>query len=267
MLKARLLTILVALPLFLIALFYLPGPGFAVFTGVLMGLIAWEWSGLVPFTTITRRAAMILAVIAMTALTFVIPILYWLLAAVLFWLWASVSVITYAVRERALGLEKPLIRFMFSLFMLPPFWISMNILRNTSAGPWLLLFVLGLVWSVDTGAYIVGRRFGKHLLIPSVSPKKSWEGLAGGVGLAMVLVLSFCLRFHLGLSQSLYLFALCFVTILFAVMGDLFESLLKRQVDIKDSGNLLPGHGGFFDRFDSVIAALPIFALGMLVLM
>jgi phosphatidate cytidylyltransferase len=128
-----------------------------------------------------------------------------------------------------------------------------------------LLMALMIVWAADSGAYFAGRKFGKHKLSPRISPNKTVEGLIGGVAAGMLVALLFAWFFADATIKQLPAIAVVAIwTILFSVVGDLFESLLKRHVGAKDSGALIPGHGGVLDRIDSVLAALPVFALGKL---
>ena len=153
-----------------------------------------------------------------------------------------------------------------------PAWCAMGVIHAT--GPnghqWLLL-ALFLVWAADTGAYFAGRTFGGKLfggrkLAPRISPNKTIEGLLGGVVLAVVVALVGAKLIGTDNGALLSVIAVAIVTVLFSVVGDLFESLLKRHINVKDSSNLIPGHGGVLDRVDSVLAALPVFALGKAVL-
>lgn len=133
-----------------------------------------------------------------------------------------------------------------------------------SLSTWWLLYVFVLVWCADSGAYFVGRKFGKRKMSPHVSPNKSVEGLIGGVitGSLVVLGVSFgLLKNWSGMAIGLFLL-LSLVTIVISVFGDLFESMLKRHAGVKDAGSLLPGHGGILDRIDSQLSAMPVFALG-----
>ena len=124
------------------------------------------------------------------------------------------------------------------------------------------MYLFTLVWTADSGAYFTGKAFGKHKLIPDVSPNKTIEGLVGGLALTAIVIAAVAYYRHLtGLHLAGFVM-LSMVTVLASVLGDLFESLLKRQANIKDSGTLLPGHGGVLDRIDSILAAAPIFALG-----
>lgn len=129
--------------------------------------------------------------------------------------------------------------------------------------PWWLMYVFLLVWCADSGAYFVGRKLGRRKMAPNVSPNKSMEGLAGGLATGLLVVIGISV-FKLQLSgvALISFVALSAVTILASVLGDLFESMLKRQAGVKDSGTILPGHGGVLDRIDSLLSATPIFALG-----
>jgi len=129
--------------------------------------------------------------------------------------------------------------------------------------PWWLMYLFGLVWGADSGAYFAGRKFGKHKLAPNVSPAKTLEGLAGGVLLTGVYALLVgTLALDLSVLGLLGFLLLSVFTVAASVQGDLLESMLKRRAGVKDSGTLLPGHGGVLDRIDSLLAAAPVFALG-----
>lgn len=142
----------------------------------------------------------------------------------------------------------------FSLLVLSGFTMPSNALYNYN--PTIILGFFFLLWTSDTGAYLVGITMGKHPLFPRVSPKKSWEGFIGGI--VLTLVVAFVIsRFFTVLSLTDWLLIGAIIAI-FGVLGDLIESLLKRSLQIKDSGNILPGHGGILDRFDSVIFSAPL---------
>jgi len=144
-----------------------------------------------------------------------------------------------------------------------PAWAALGLIhaQPPHGNRWLLLAFL-MVWAADTGAYFVGRRFGRRKLSPRISPNKTVEGLLGGLGAGLVVALVGAPLAGATVAQlpAVALVAVCAVG--FSVIGDLFESLLKRHVGVKDSGHLMPGHGGMLDRIDGVIAAMPVFALG-----
>lgn len=134
---------------------------------------------------------------------------------------------------------------------------------NTVSGGWVLLYLMTLVWIADIGAYFSGRKFGKNKLAPGISPGKTWEGVLGGI---ITNILWMTLIFFLaGLLETglLWFLAIGIATSAISVVGDLFESILKREAGVKDSGWILPGHGGVLDRFDSIIAAAPVFLAGL----
>jgi phosphatidate cytidylyltransferase len=146
--------------------------------------------------------------------------------------------------------------------VLLPTALAMLDLRAEAPQPWWLLGVMAMVWVADIAAYFSGRKFGKNKLAPSISPGKTWEGVAGamlGVLVYVILVMNIS-----GMTQrySLVVFAMAGVAL--SVMGDLFESAIKRQAGVKDSGTLLPGHGGLLDRIDALTSTLPIAALLLL---
>ena len=141
------------------------------------------------------------------------------------------------------------------------------IFKIWDASPWWLMFLFSLVWGADSGAYFVGRKLGKTKLAPTVSPNKSVEGLMGGVftTILIIAVVEY-LYLDITLQQKILFTIVAIITVLASVQGDLFESMLKRRAGIKDSGRILPGHGGVLDRIDSLLAAAPIFAIGMSIL-
>lgn len=129
--------------------------------------------------------------------------------------------------------------------------------------PWWLLYVFLLVWCADSGAYFVGRKLGRRKMAPNVSPNKSMEGLAGGLVTGLLVVIGISVfKLQLTGTALIAFVLLSALTILASVLGDLFESMLKRRAGVKDSGTILPGHGGILDRIDSLLSATPIFALG-----
>ncbi|ESK40929.1 hypothetical protein P256_00357 [Acinetobacter nectaris CIP 110549] len=133
--------------------------------------------------------------------------------------------------------------------------------------PWWLMYLFLLVWGADSGAYFVGRKLGRRKMVPNVSPNKSIEGLIGGICTSVVIVMVVQLHYlHLSLRDHILFLLLSVITVLGSVLGDLFESMIKRRVGVKDSGTILPGHGGVLDRIDSLLAAAPIFAAGVYLL-
>ncbi len=150
------------------------------------------------------------------------------------------------------------------MMVLIPTWVALIALhRHNSDGPYLVVFLLALIWAADSAAFFVGRRWGKTRLASRVSPAKSWEGAVGGVLAAVVLAGLVSGFLGLGRDQFPLFLLLSLVTAMISILGDLVESLYKRQAGLKDSGNILPGHGGVMDRIDSLTAAAPLFVAGL----
>ncbi|NIC05846.1 phosphatidate cytidylyltransferase [Billgrantia bachuensis] len=260
MLRQRILTAAWLAPLMLAGLFGLAGGGFAAFTGILVLLAAWEWTNLAGVTVAGRRLSLV------AGLALLMALLWWLGATLATWpLWIAVAgwainlywVIQYPAKSDQWGSTAA--RLAMGLWVLLPAWVGFNVLRDTG-GIW-LLYVLLLVWGADIGAYFCGRAWGRRKLAPAVSPGKSWEGVAGGAAVTLLLALLFAVWQELGVTGGLGLVVVTAVVTLVSVLGDLLESMLKRFRGIKDSSNLLPGHGGVLDRIDSLTAAVPLFAL------
>jgi phosphatidate cytidylyltransferase len=139
------------------------------------------------------------------------------------------------------------------LMLMGPLWLALICAKG--ADPWLLLALLATIWIADSAAYFAGKNFGKHKLAPTISPGKTWEGVWG----AMLAVTLFGIILYFTFDvQTLAIFPALWIITVFGVIGDLFESMIKRQANIKDSGDMLPGHGGILDRIDGIIPSLPI---------
>ncbi|MDF7671353.1 phosphatidate cytidylyltransferase [Orbaceae bacterium ESL0721] len=273
MLIYRVLTAIVLIPLVIIALFWAPLSLFTVIIVAICGLAAWEWSQFLHLGDMRSRLIfVIISLVILASLSFIpfsIDPINTLFSSILilslpWWLIALLLVINYPLSARYWQ-NSIIIKSLFALFTLLPFFIGMLELRaidygtNQYSGAIWLLYLFILVWTTDTGAYFAGKSFGKHKLIPKVSPGKTVEGFIGGVGSAIIIALIayctqlFSVRFDVFMLSSL-------LAILASVLGDLTESMFKREAGVKDSGNLIPGHGGILDRIDSLTAAVPVFA-------
>lgn len=263
MLKLRVITALVLLPIVLGAMFALDRTPFALVAGAFFLVAGWEWSGMLgKVTTALRLAWVALLAGVMAAAEIFHPT--WLFNAVpLWWLLALFLVMGYPGNARRW--YQPGLMAVIGLLILVPSWAAMVQLQHQGAlglgGPWALLFILLWVWAADTGAYFAGRALGKHKLAVRVSPGKTLEGLAGGVALSLLVVAAVYASGVLD-ARFLPLLLVALLTVLASALGDLFESMAKRESGIKDSGTILPGHGGMLDRIDSVTAAMPIALAG-----
>lgn len=265
-LKTRIYTALVMLAVFVVVFVVLPAPWFAVALAIVVAACGWEWSRLcVPdraVAAVVYGGILGLACATMTwravpsAPLLVLAVLMWCLAPLLMRQW-SARASTPAVAGLILG-----------FFVIVPGYLALVALRQWADGRgdylWMLLL---LVWAADTGAYAFGRRFGRNRLAPRISPGKTWEGLAGGLACAAGLGLVAVWVFPGGVPMAILPWlGVCVATALLSAIGDLTESLFKRMAGVKDSGRLLPGHGGLLDRFDGVFAAAPVFAVGVWIL-
>jgi len=269
MLKSRVITAVILLLLFLSALFTLPDTGWTILICVIVLQSASEWSRLAQFSAKYANAFWWLTLLIWLGLIWFddsqaaeqkmfAHIFFYALSAIL-WL-----AIVPAWLLAGWQVKRPLLMVLVGWAVLIPTGLAMLDLRLDH--PWWLLSIMSLVWVADIAAYFAGRRFGKNKLAPMISPGKTWEGLVGamlGVSVCIVLVWAFSpYANQYVLLPSLLLAGCCWVGL--AVIGDLFESAIKRQAGVKDSGALLPGHGGLLDRIDALTSTLPIAALAML---
>lgn len=263
----RVITALVLAPLAVAAILLLPTPTFALALAVVILLGAWEWSALAGIESVAGRIAYMALVALLLVALWLIPSADWSAALLLLpgiWWWGVLVFLSRVRRiERSTSVDAGLIPV--GLLVLPGPWLAMVRLHETADhGPLLVLFLMVLIWVADSMAFFVGRAWGSKKLAPVLSPGKTREGVYGalaGAALCGVLLVRWLDATTL---QALSLVLLCAVTAVISVVGDLFESWLKRRRGVKDSGRLLPGHGGILDRIDSLTAAAPIFALGML---
>ena len=261
MLKQRIITAAILLPIALIGFFVLEGLAFALFIGAVVVLGSWEWARLAGYEAQPVGVLYATAVALLLWGLYLVPSLAsWLLSiSVIWWLAATALVVTYPSSQRHWG--GPAGSLLIGLLILLPAWQGLVLLKQWPQGNWLIVAVMVLVWAADIGAYAAGKAFGRRKLAPLVSPGKSWEGMIGGLFTSLLITLL------VGLYQSwttrelvLALLGAALVVVI-SVVGDLTESMFKRSSGIKDSSQLLPGHGGVMDRIDSLTAAVPVFTV------
>ena len=257
MLRQRVVTALVLGTLVILVVLAVPHAVTAAVLSLVVVAGAWEWSAFPGFTqSLTRLAYVVFIALGLVAtwylgivngqsdLMLYGALVWWALA--LLWIALAPSNVTQATATIA------------GLFVLVPAWLAL--VRLHAQGPQLLLFLLLLVVAADIGAYFAGRAFGKHKLAPKVSPGKTWEGVFGGLFAALLMAAVGVWWFDM---STVPFMILCLVVAIASVVGDLTESLFKRHAGLKDSGSILPGHGGVLDRVDSVTAAAPVFLIGL----
>lgn len=264
MLKQRVLTALVLIPLTLLVLFYLPPDAFCFLIAIIVLGAAWEWTNLMEIKKTGWRWLYLLLMAVCLAIAARVPVLYTISAAAIWWVMALILVLLYPLASETWG-KSVTLRGVMGILVLVPCWTAICFIRKNEAVD-TLLFLFILIWGADTAAYFVGKKWGKNKLAPSVSPGKSVQGFMGALVFTLVLVLGVVWFLDIPLNLWVWCFGLSLLTVIFSVIGDLFESMLKRKVGLKDSGRLLPGHGGLLDRIDSLTAAAPIFVFGSLML-
>jgi phosphatidate cytidylyltransferase len=260
--------------LFLAAVIFLPLPGLALLLGILVSMGAWEWTRLAGLNSPTARVFYVLVLVAVLGALYsycqlgnapsqeqVQPFLG---VACLWWSFAMLWVKGYPA-SAALWRTVPM-RCLMGLLILAPAWMSAVFLLSFPRGGMLLVVMVLIVVAADIGAYFSGKTFGKHKLAVLVSPAKTWEGFWGGMACCVLLAV---LLWYLLPDQAAHISlisvaAVTVTTALASVVGDLTVSMVKRESGVKDSGSLLPGHGGMLDRLDSLCGAAPVFALGLL---
>lgn len=274
MLKYRLLTAIVLIPIVIAALFLLSPANFGFVVIAVCALGAWEWAQFVGWHSQAKRIGLAVVFAAiLLAMQFSISdinqfstepmVLYGLWAGLIWWGIAIILVVTYPA-SAAWG-NSVIIRLLFGVLTIIPFYCGMMVLRtvgyqsDTFFGAWWLLYVMLLVWGADSGAYAFGRTIGRNKMAPKVSPGKTWEGLVGGLITAGVISWLFSAFAPIPVMPD-YLLVTSIIVVVVSVFGDLTESMFKRQSGIKDSSHLIPGHGGILDRIDSLTAAIPVFA-------
>jgi phosphatidate cytidylyltransferase len=271
MLRQRVLTAVVLLALLLATIFMAPSAMLVAVFALVGAIAAREWAAL---STWARAPSVALGY---AALSFGLVMLAWwahtrsaawlpalLGLSLLNWLWVAWALAGYPQRVR------PSVQSRWGivqgLILVVPTIVACGHLQARPEGAWWLLFALFLVFAADVGAYFAGRRFGRHKLAPLISPGTTREGAVGGLLLCGVWAGVGLWLFKLTGGPALGFVLLCAVIGGFSILGDLFESACKRIANVKDSGNILPGHGGMLDRIDSVVAAVPLFVLGLMAL-
>jgi phosphatidate cytidylyltransferase len=279
MLKQRIITAVILAPLAICAILFLPVEQFKLAVAGVVALGAYEWANMSGINgRVSKATFMALILIICGVLIFAVDSqsvwhqgelngLYetTLGIAAAWWAVSLAMIVTYPKYSSAWTENVP-IRAAFGILTLIPTWVAIVSLRTNLYevdpfyGASLIFYVLGIVWAADIGAFFVGVKFGKHKLRPNVSPGKSIEGLLGGVMASLAIIAFAALHYQFEASRMGLHIVIGVITVAVSALGDLNESMFKRCAGIKDSGKLLPGHGGIMDRIDSLTAAFPVFA-------
>lgn len=272
MLKQRIITASILAVFVVWGILKLPTAYLAAALAVFILQGAWEWSGFMRLNAVWQRGLYVFTVAVSLAALWIFlgdsllssTSTDWLALPVLslfFWLMAIFWVLRYphniSLWSSSIGM------LVIGFVILLPTWLAiLGLHASGEQGPLLVMFLLSLIWAADIGAYFGGRQWGKRKLAPAVSPGKSWEGVFSGAIFSALYAFGATWVFDLPGNQWLLFVVLSLITVFFSVLGDLTESLFKRHAGLKDSGTLLPGHGGVLDRIDSITAAAPVFVSG-----
>jgi len=286
MLLQRILTALLLIPLIVSAVFYLPSTPYFSYFSILLAIIVliggWEWTNLISMDKLWMKISfllfLLLPMIGVTLWTQFLELMATLLewqelkeysgaiewtvfAAVLFWV--LVMILIRKVPTALLQLQMRVrYKALIGWFVLFSAWMFTTRLHTLYEAEMMMYFLL-LIWIADIAAYFVGKKWGKEKLCPDISPGKTIAGMYGALGSAVLTAVGLGLFYKFPLLNASDFILLSILTVLISIYGDLFFSLVKRQKGVKDSGTLLPGHGGILDRIDSIIAAAPFFYAGV----
>lgn len=272
MLKYRLLTAFLMGPLILWAIYAMPEKYFALFALVLLSLGAWEWSIFAGWVKPLQRGIYFVVNIALFT-----TVLYLqnndlqnnelnisIVSASLLWWAICIPLLLSFPFKKDNFLHKKFIKSLVGIVLLTGTFVSMILIRNNpDYGSQFILYLILIIWFADSGAYFAGRSLGKNKLIPNVSPGKTWEGVAGAFVTTLIVSVVALNLLNIPSSQTIIFIVITQVTVLYSIVGDLSESMFKRMANVKDSGHILPGHGGILDRIDSLMSGFPVFFAGL----
>lgn len=266
MLKQRIITAAILIPIVIAVIFLLDTIWFSALFAVFVAIGAWEWAGLCKLSKKYQYLYSLITVLILAGLysasnndlnnsVILSGVIYWLIAVVLVFLYQ---------KQRNLLSKSPLVLLIVGLLLLIPMWVSLTVLKSfPENGAILIMLLMLLIWGADTGAYFVGKKWGKRRLASRVSPGKTWEGSIGGIVAGIAIALAYVIVSNEISNHGIALISLSILTVSISIIGDLMESMVKREAGIKDSGSILPGHGGVMDRIDSLTAAAPVFVFGI----
>lgn len=264
MLKQRIITAAILLPIVIAAILLLRNSYFILLSAIPLVIIGgWEWGNLLLIENIRKRVAfigalVIAAILAYFGNAYIFPVI--IVAALLWWAITFGLLATYE-RETTFYMQRRWVFYVAAFIVLISAWWFLGKLH--SFDPHWVLYLILLVAIADTGAYFSGKKFGKRKLAPELSPGKTLEGVMGALVACTIWSILGAAYFDVPSTYWLYFILLSLVTVVVSIAGDLFISMMKREAGIKDSGTILPGHGGILDRTDSLLAALPVFTTGL----
>lgn len=257
MLKTRIITALVLLACFIPALFFLNHQLWSWLMLLLSLLALHEWAGLIGLSKKQTQIYLVISTVIAVFIDWQMALNFHLFFQNVLWLFAASAVFWIVCvpiwLARGWACRNILVNMAIGWLLLGSLWLALVCAKRID--PWLLLIIISTIWIADSAAYFAGKQFGRHKLAPSISPGKTWEGVLGAI--IAVSLFGFGIYWLTPSQDMMIIPGLCLIALL-GVYGDLLESFFKRQAGIKDSGQILPGHGGILDRIDGVIPALPV---------
>lgn len=269
MLKQRVITAVILASVIISSVIFLPTDFLALVLAIVIALGAWEWSACAGFIVRSHRIAYVC--IIMICLMVCLSQLYqpWMIYIVgcgLLWWAIAIFLVMYYQKHKHINLTSRFLKAVIGVLIIVPAWLSLLLIHAQESGVVLLLFLFLLIWLADIAAYFSGRRFGNKKLASHVSPGKSWEGVYGSVIMSLLFAGLYAAYAEMQAMYAVLFLALVVFTVCFSILGDLVESMFKRMAGVKDSSNILPGHGGVLDRIDSLTSAAPVFFAGLWVM-
>lgn len=266
MLKQRIITALIMASLIISAVIFLPTQILALALAVIICIGAWEWTTCTGFNGVIYKTFYVSVIsLCLVACLFVMDkpwIVLVIFCGLLWWLIAMYMVICYQTKMK-LNITPGILKAVIGIIILVPSWLSLILIHAKTSGVSLVLFLFLLIWLADISAYFSGRKFGNRKLASNVSPGKSWEGVYGAIIVSFLFAIAYTFYADMQFLHAVFFTVLVLITASFSILGDLVESMFKRMAGIKDSGNILPGHGGVLDRIDSLTSAAPVFFTGL----
>ena len=263
MLYKRILTAIPLAALVTWIILFQPSSVFFYFVIFIILIAAYEWAKLsgVQTTFLQSVFAIFMVLTVWLIQQFAQNYHLWIIYAAVLW-WFGVTFYLKKAKPKSASSNLNAKKLLTAFIILPAATLAIHDIHALDQGAYWLFFAISLVWMADNGAYFAGKKFGKHKLAPNISPGKTQEGLVGAI--IATFLYTFAASYYFGLSseKSAFLMLLSIILTIISVSGDLYFSFLKREAGVKDSGNILPGHGGILDRIDSVLAAMPIFFVG-----
>ncbi len=267
MLKQRIITAALLIPFVIWSILYASNQGFTYGLAVILFVATLEWNNFVGYKN--KVNGWLFSVVVTSCFLYleyaskIQLIQYVIYLSLVWWLLSLPLLFTFPFKSSHL-LQQKSAKVIVGFVILLSTFLALDLLRNSiSYGANYVIYFLVLIWIADSAAYFAGRAFGKHKLIPNVSPGKSWEGVVGAVIATIITAFIAIDLLNITLDQSFVFILITLVTVMYSIIGDLSESMFKRMAKVKDSGNILPGHGGVLDRIDSLTSGLPVFLAGL----